>query len=209
MSLVQNGSLTNPPSPPALTHGVHVRTIDELVSNRSTASSTTHVRFETKPVLQSRQRRCPCQCHIAYEGTSPRWLRGLLGAAFVKSSGLPVLGRRACNISRCYSHSARIGSLHVQYVFPVWFLQLAVEATTTWSGLSGINGTWTFRIPRILQDSGLYNDLLSCLQSGDSEDLMKFMTREGIRSFDVIADRNTETTALGVSTRTSPHILRY
>jgi hypothetical protein len=206
MSLVQNGSLANPSSPPALTHGAHVRTIQELISSRSTASSTTHVRFETKPVLQSCQHRCLCQCHIAYEGSSPRWLRGLLGAAFIKTSGLPLLGRRTCNTSRCYSHSARSGSLHIQYVFPMWFLQLAVEATTTWSGLSGINGTWTFRIPRVLQENGLYDDLLVCLQSGNSGDLMKFMTRKGIRSFDIIADRNTETTALEVSTHITSHL---
>jgi hypothetical protein len=204
MSLVQNGSLANPPSPPALTRGAHVRAIEELVSSRSTTSPTTHVRFETKPVFQSCQRRCPCQCHIAYEGSSPRWLRGLLGAAFVKTSGLPVLGRRTCNISRCYSHSSRSGALHVQYVFPMWFLQLAVEATTTWSGLSGINGTWTFRIPRVLQKFGLYYSLTKCIRSGNSGDIMKFMTREGIRPFDIVVDQDTETTALGVSTRISP-----
>jgi hypothetical protein len=209
MSLVQNGSLANPPSPPALTHGARVRAIEQLVSSRSTAFPTTHVRLETKPVLQSCQRRCPCQCHIACEGSSPRWLRGLLGAAFVKTSGLPLLGRRPCNTSRCYSHSARSGSLHIQYVFPMWFLMLAVEATTTWSGLSGINGTWTFKIPRVLQKPGLYANILVCLRSGNSEDLMKLMTREGMRSFDIIVVRNMETTALEVSTRISPLLLRY
>lgn len=93
----------------------------------------------------------------------------------------------------------RSGSLHVQYVFPKWFLQLAIETTATWSSLSGTSGTWTLKIPRIVQKQGLYHNLFRCLRKGDPNDVMKFMTGEGIRPFDIIIDQNLEMTALEVS----------
>jgi hypothetical protein len=216
-SIAHARSLESPIDPPATTHHAQTTAIEKIVSSRPTFSSrksasgdvrssrqqthdhqgrgddaVAYVNFETKPILQSCQRRCPCQCHVAYEGSTPRWLSRLLGAAFVKASGTPVFGRRTCNFPRCVSTSACNGSLRIQYTFPIWFLRLAVEATATWRDLNGINGTWTFRIPRFVPDDGIHNTFLSCLLFGDSADLLELMSRRCIRPCDIISQGHEE-----------------
>lgn len=158
------------------------------VQSRENSLSTTYIRPETSPINQRCQHRCPCQCHVPYEASSPRWLQGLLGAAFVRTSGFPVFGRHTCNFLRCVSNATRSGSLNIQYMFPTWFLQLAIETTATWRSLNGINGTWTLKVPRVIDDDFVYSQVLRCIRFGNSIDLLKLMARNGIRPYDIFTD---------------------
>lgn len=171
------------------------------VPSRENSRSATYIRLETSPINQRCQHRCPCQCHVPYEASSPRWLQGLLGTAFVRTSGFPLFGRRTCNFWRCVSNTTRSGSLSVQYRFPTWFLQLAVETTATWRSLNGINGTWTLKVPRTIDDSFVYSQVIRCIRLGNSVDLLKLMARNGIRPYDIFTDvRQDPLTVLTAST---------
>lgn len=150
------------------------------------SDASAYIRIETRPVLQGCQRRCPCQCHVGYEGNSPRWLSGLLGAAFVKSLGLPFFGRRRCNSPRCSGQSAGSGLFRVQYVFPQWFLQRVIEATATWGDLQGIGGTWTLRIPRFVTEDDILIAVEKCIRLENCIDSMELMGRHNLRPCDML-----------------------
>lgn len=207
VSVVSAAPFNDSRNPSKITHDVQARTTEQVIADLSTSSTspladddvgskprvndaTGFVEIETRSVFQRCKPRCPCQCHVAYEGSSPRWLRGLLGSAYVRTLGLSLFGHRTCNFPLCISMSERSGSLCFRYRFPVWFLQLAIEATATWRDLNGINGTWTLRIPRILENARVYNVFLDCLHYGSRTNILELMDRECIRPNDIFKVSN-------------------
>ncbi|KAF2124067.1 ankyrin [Dothidotthia symphoricarpi CBS 119687] len=146
---------------------------------------TTYVKIETKLVSRRCPRRCPCQCHIPLQGSTPKWLKGLIGSAFVNFTGTPLLNHRSCNFKKCGNQDPGSGSARFQYFFPSWLLPLGIELTSSWRSLGGLGGTWTLRIPRICFDSVIYNKLFYLFEDRFTvEDLQKFMSSYGLRAFD-------------------------
>jgi hypothetical protein len=129
------------------------------------------------------QKHCPCQCHVAYGGNSPKWLQGLFGAAFFNFTGLPLLNRRSCNFRNCANGATQKASIHVQYVFPTWALPFAIEFSASWRYLGGIGGSWSLKIPRIFPDH--VRRLNYILRHGTVADLQIAMHEHGLRAFDI------------------------
>ena len=68
---------------------------------------------------------CACSCHQQRHFRSPSFLDQTLGSLFIGYVGFPKLFVR-CNMSSCYRHSISKG--YLSYVFPKWFLEIAIFA---------------------------------------------------------------------------------
>jgi hypothetical protein len=141
-----------------------------------------YIEFETKPLSRACGPRCSCQCHIPFQTTTPRWLRGLIGVAFVNSVGTPLLNYRSCNLKGC--HEDESGTIHFSYLFPCWFLKYGIKLATSWNHVSGLGGTWSLRIPRIIHSGDIRGGTVSNMRSKGVCDFRKWMAKHRIRPFD-------------------------
>lgn len=148
----------------------------------SNVSVENYIKIETKPVSRTCGPRCFCQCHIPFQSASPLWLRSLIGVAFVNSVGIPLLNYRSCNSATC--RDVRSGSVQFTYLFPCWLLKLGIKFAASWEVLSGFGGTWTLRIPRIIDDGDLRVSLVHAMRNNDIPDVQRFMAKHSIRPFD-------------------------
>lgn len=151
--------------------------------SRSLAKRNDYVVFKIQQAPKGCRQQCPCQCHIALRGSTPRWLQGLMGTVFLSLSGVPLINRRACNVRDCDGKRSANGMAHLQYVMPTWALPYAIETTATWCTLGGFGGTWTLKIPRFM-NSGLLNKFLWLCDYGTVKDFQELMVTSGMRAFD-------------------------
>ena len=149
---------------------------------------TSYVKIETMETATTRtcKSSCPCDCHVTLEGVTPRWLRGLVGAAFFKFNSAPLLNRRRCNYAHCQPNLNGTGSLRFRYFFPTWFLPLGAEVAGSWRSLGGVGGTWSLRIPRLVTDRFLKFSLLCAVRHGTVMEVQHVMERDGVRAFDML-----------------------
>lgn len=145
-------------------------------------STENYIKIETKPLSRTCRPRCLCQCHIPFQTATPLWLRSLIGVAFINSIGTPLLNYRSCNLRTC--RDARSGSVQFTYLFPCWMLKLGIKFMASWEVLSGFGGTWTLRIPRIIDDGDLRVSLVHAMRNNDIPDVQRFMAKHRIRPFD-------------------------
>ena len=137
----------------------------------------------TNPTCRSA---CPCDCHIPLQGTSPRWLRGLLGVAFFKFTSVPSFNRRPCNYGHCHQGSNGTGALHFRYFFPTWLLPIGIEVAASWQSLSGIGGNWSLRIPKVINDCDATRCLWDALLDESLFEVEKIMIQYEMRGFDML-----------------------
>ncbi|KAK3389969.1 ankyrin repeat-containing domain protein [Podospora didyma] len=74
-------------------------------------------------------------------------MQSVFGALFYQFTGTPMLYKRPCNSPRCLPGG---GSFRFEYLFPTSILPLILRVNGTWNDLSGLGGSWTFRIPQHL-----------------------------------------------------------
>ncbi|KAH6629070.1 hypothetical protein C7974DRAFT_180390 [Boeremia exigua] len=154
------------------------------ISPSAVALKEDYVVFKMQRASQECRQQCPCQCHIALRGSTPRWLQGLMGTVFLSLSGVPLINRRVCDFKGCSGKGAANGAARLQYVMPTWALPYAIETTATWRTLGGVGGTWTLRIPRFMNTNNLYSKFLWMATRGTVEDFQKLMSVSGMRAFD-------------------------
>ncbi|KAF2259503.1 hypothetical protein CC78DRAFT_620985 [Lojkania enalia] len=147
--------------------------------------SQSYLRIKARSLESQCSPRCQCQCHIPFQGRSPRWLQGLMGTMFYHFTGTPVLNHRSCDTLQCRSGGQESGTMYFQYHFPVWLLPMGIIFTGTWKDLRGSEATWTLRIPRTIEPIWLFNQLRYMIQQKQPSDLMKFMSDKGIRVTDI------------------------
>jgi hypothetical protein len=141
-----------------------------------------YIRIDTKSLSQNCPPWCSCQCHIPFQRATPRWLRGLIGIAFVNSVGTPILNHRSCNLISCGDD--RSGCIQFSYLFPCWLLKFGIKLAASWEFISGVGGTWTLRIPRTIDDGDMRVSLVSAMRLNGICDVQKFMAKYSIRPFD-------------------------
>jgi len=168
-----------------------VSTAPSSMNNTMTAQRidvTSYVKIETIETATNRTCRslCPCDCHVPCQGTTPRWLRGLIGAAFYKFTSVPLLDRRTCNYGHCRQTSNGTGSLQFRYFFPTWLLPLGIEVAGSWRSLGGIGGTWSLKIPRVITDASLNHALRRAIILGIVLDLQRIMQLFKVKSIDMV-----------------------
>lgn len=147
------------------------------------------VRIETTPVHDNCPPRCPCPCHNALKGATPRWLHGLLDAAFIDLTGTPLLNHRSCNVKDCHGKISRSGSLTFCYLFLSWLLKTGINVTASWNSLSGIGGTWALRILHIIGDSNLHASMTVAMRHDPISNIQQRMAKYNIKSFDLFYGR--------------------
>ncbi|RMZ06183.1 hypothetical protein D0862_04716 [Hortaea werneckii] len=108
---------------------------------------------------------CKCCCHERISFATPRYLQRFLGQLMLEYTSL--LQPKACDYPPCRK---RPGKSQFTYVFPTWFASRALMANGTSGCLTGIDASWTLRIPSILPESDLLwkyiaDDNLSSLRS--------------------------------------------
>lgn len=191
----------------------------EKAACRSTISSITdgtmidqqtkcnsHIKIET--IEATTDRTCkssgPCDCHIPLVATTPRWLRGVIGAAFFKFASVPLLNRRLCNYGRCRHNSNGTGALRFQYFLPTWLLPMGTEFAACWRSLGGIGGVWSLEIPQVVDDNFVHWSLTSALRNGAVVEVQRMMEHYGVWGFDMLTTLYREPISpLTVSARSS------
>lgn len=152
------------------------------------SGTTSWIEIETKPLARICHRRCPCQCHIPVQGNSPKWLQGLIGVAFVKFTGTPLLNQRSCNFKNCDSDARESGTIRYSYRFPTWLLQTGIDFAASWNAMSGLGGTWTLRIPRMINRVHIYNAICHAFEYSSVLEIRRIMRSYGLRGFDSFFD---------------------
>jgi len=153
---------------------------------------TSYIEIETIRTTTHRTCRssCPCDCHTPLRGTTPKWLRGLLGVAFFNFTSVPSLNRRPCNYGHCLQGSNESRALRLRYFFPAWLLPIGIEVAASWQSLSGVGGTWSLKIPQVIND----NDATACLENAllhrSLLEIEKVMIQYEIRGFDMLLCEN-------------------
>jgi hypothetical protein len=165
---------------------LHDLSICSKTDYRTTIDNDLHIkdyiRMDTKSLSRNCAPRCSCQCHIPFQRATPRWLQGLIGVAFVNSVGTPLLNHRSCNLSSCGDN--RFGCIHFSYLFPCRLLKFGIQLAASWNFVSGVGGTWTLRIPRIIDDGDMRIGLVSTMRLNSICGVQKFMAKYSIRPFD-------------------------
>jgi hypothetical protein len=174
INIEQTATLCNPGQPCDTTDA----------SSHSNASMQSYIKIETKSLSRACSRRCPCQCHIPLKATTPRWLQGFIGAAFVNFTGTPLLNHRSCDFKNCDNGSHASGSVRFSYLFPAWLLQMGIDFTASWRDVSGIGGSWSLRMPRLIDDVWIYSRFVAALENGSASDVRRLMITHGVRVFD-------------------------
>ncbi|KAJ4988253.1 b-cell lymphoma 3-encoded protein [Stagonosporopsis vannaccii] len=166
------------------------------IRSESLVKTDDRVIFELQRAPKGCRSQCPCQCHIALSGSTPRWLQGLMGTMFFSLSGVPLINRRACNFKGCSAKGAANGKAYFQYVMPTWALPYAIGTAATWNTLGGLGGTWSLRIPRFMNDHTLYQRFGWLCRRGTVEDFQKLMSRSGMRAIDLFSQSSNEDSGL-------------
>ncbi|KAF2870086.1 ankyrin repeat-containing domain protein [Massariosphaeria phaeospora] len=149
----------------------------------TTANETPHV-IET---IMSGDSNHNIPCHVPYQGSSPRWLRGLIGSMFCTFTGTPVLNYRSCNVPQCGAKQGRPGSLRFQYFFPTWLLPVGIQVSGDWLDLSGLGASWTLKIPRFVTEVWIYRRCYALLEQDSALEVQKFMAMNRIAANDVLS----------------------
>jgi hypothetical protein len=165
--------------------------------NQQLTSRPSYVSIETN-VLTRCMKQCPCQCHIPMQGSTPQWLKGIIGAAFFKFVGTPLLNHRCCNFAKCENRLHGAGSARFRYFFPTWLLPTGIEFAASWGALGGIGGTWSLRLPRVVVDQSTYNFFLWLATEGSVQEFQRVMVDRGVRAIDVFLESK-RTSLLAVS----------
>jgi hypothetical protein len=143
-----------------------------------------YVKIETKPLSRVCPRRCPCQCHVPSKAATPRWLRGLIGVAFIGFTGIPLLNYRSCNFKNCGHDRNGSGSVRFSYYFPTWLLRMGIEFTASWRDVSGIGGSWNLKMPQIINDAVIYNRISFAIEYDSVVEVQRLMAKYRVRAFD-------------------------
>jgi hypothetical protein len=170
----------------ALYHPNQPRDVTGL-SGHDGSSVQSYIKIETKPLSRTCQRRCPCQCHIPVKAATPRWLQGLIGAAFVNLTGTPLLNHQSCNIKNCDDSRHGTGSVRFSYLFPTWLLRTGIVYTASWCDVSGIGGSWSLKMPRIVTGGWLYSKMYVAIERDSTTEVQHLMAMHGIRAYDSFA----------------------
>jgi len=154
--------------------------------------ATSYIKIDTISTTTNRTCRsaCPCDCHIPLQGSSPRWLRGLLGVAFFKFTSVPSFNRRPCNYGHCHQGSNGAGALRFRYFFPTWLLPIGIEIAASWHSLSGVEGTWSLKIPQVINDDDATRRLEYAFLYHSPLGIEKVMIQYEIRGFDMLLFEN-------------------
>lgn len=150
-----------------------------------------YVMIRTKSFDKSCYEPCPCQCHIPVQGTSPRWLRGMIGSLFLNFTGTPLVNHRSCNAPKCGTRHRGRGSIHFQYFFPRWLLPMGVEITGTWRDVMSTAATWSIQVPRVVTDLKICDELFSLVESRSVLELQQYLVENKIALIDLSADGST------------------
>jgi hypothetical protein len=153
-------------------------------SGQNDSNVQSYIKIETKPLSRKCSRRCPCQCHVPFKAATPRWLQGLIGAAFVSLTGMPLLNRRSCNFRNCDNGRHRSGSVRFSYLFPTWLLRMGIEFTASWRDMSGIGGSWSLKMPQVIDDMWLYGKIAFAIEFDSIVDIQRFMATHRVRACD-------------------------
>jgi hypothetical protein len=184
----------------------YLENVTSLMSPYSSTATTlyspenqrpSYVSIETN-VLSRCIKQCPCQCHIPMQGSTPQWLRGIIGTAFFKFVGTPLLNHRSCNFTKCENRSHSIGSARFRYLFPTWLLPTGIEFAASWGALGGIGGTWSLRLPRAVVGGNTHILFVSLMGKSSVQEFRQAMVDRGVRAIDIFP-RNTRTSLLSVS----------
>ena len=120
---------------------------------------------------------CKCSCHLrtksSFRFQLPELVTGVLGSLFVGYSGYPIASNR-CTISQC--SRARSLALQVHYIFPQWFLSIALRASIQMSAIGGLSvGVIVkHRIP-------FTPSIVTTAQYGSLRELRTFFTSDKVR----------------------------
>jgi hypothetical protein len=163
----------------------------------------TYIRIETKSIHKACSQQCPCQCHVPFKGTTPWWLQGVIGSAFINFTGTPLLNYRSCNFHGCHIDQDRTGSVRFQYLFPTWILKRGIQFTASWHALSGVGGNWTLRIPQIIDNGFIQYRLFVAMEHDTVVEVQGLLKKYCIRIFDTILEGDELTTLFEVSHVTS------
>ncbi|KAK2047654.1 ankyrin [Colletotrichum somersetense] len=126
---------------------------------------------------------CPCDCHVRRTIEAPRWLRGLFGTLFYTYSGSPIFGRLPCNYLPC--RKTGDGGHQYTYYFPSWWISRALYVSFTRQNLTGIGGSWTLRIPKML-DGG--HPIWRFVNSGTVRQVAELLPKFGVSLCDINQD---------------------
>jgi hypothetical protein len=159
-------------------------------------SRPSYVSIETN-VLSRCINQCPCQCHIPIRGSTPQWLKGIIGTAFFKFVGTPLLNHRSCNFAKCENRHST-GSARFRYLFPTWLLPTGIEFAASWSALGGIGGTWSLRLPRAITGGNIHILFHWIIEECSVQEFRRAMVDRGVRAIDVFPGRH-RTSLLSVS----------
>jgi hypothetical protein len=147
-------------------------------------TSRSYVSIETN-VLSRCIKQCPCQCHIPIQGSTPQWLKGIIGTAFFKFVGTPLLNHRSCNFAKCENRLHGTGSARFRYFFPTWLLPTGIEFAASWGALGGIGGTWSLRLPRAIVGDNAYTFFDWLIRVCSVQEFRRAMVDRGVRAIDV------------------------
>jgi hypothetical protein len=153
-------------------------------SGPNDSSVQSYINIGTKPLSRTCPRKCPCQCHVPVKAATPRWLRGLIGVAFVNFTGTPLLNHRSCNFKNCDMSIHGSGSVRFSYLFPTWLLRTGVDFTVSWRDVSGIGGTWSLKMPRMITDTQLFHRIRFAIEHDSTVEFERLMAVHGVRAFD-------------------------
>jgi hypothetical protein len=148
-----------------------------------------YVSIETNVLSNRCTKQCPCQCHIPMQGSTPQWLKGIIGTAFFKFVGTPLLNHRSCNFAKCENQPHCAGFTRFRYFFPTWLLPKGIEFAVSWGALGGISGTWSLRLPRAFVGDITYILLQRLVQESSVQEFRRAMVDRGVRAIDVFPGR--------------------
>jgi hypothetical protein len=156
-------------------------------SENQLTSRPSYVSIETN-VLSRCIKQCPCQCHISMQGSTPQWLKGIIGTAFFKFVGTPLLNHRSCNFVKCENRSHGTGSARLRYFFPTWLLPTGIEFAASWGALGGIGGTWSLKLPRAVVGDNTYTLFHWLTEECSVQEFRRAMVDRGVRAIDVFPE---------------------
>jgi hypothetical protein len=167
------------------------------VTRYSEKQRPSYVSIETN-VLSRCINQCPCQCHIPIRGSTPQWLKGIIGTAFFKFVGTPLLNHRSCNFAKCENRLHGTGSARFRYFFPTWLLPTGIEFAASWGALGGIGGTWSLKLPRAVVGDNTYTLFHWLTEECSVQEFRRAMIYRGVRAIDVFP-KSKRTSLLAVS----------
>lgn len=117
---------------------------------------------------------CVCVCHQRQRLQSPGILSAWLGRLVMHSRAFSALSPAECDYVNCKAKSE--ASLMLVYSFPRWLLARSVEVAISWSSLTGAGSSLHLRVPRILEQHGVW----LALEIGDLEWIKRNLAMKSI-----------------------------